>query len=277
MMASSALPGFVPVTPATLAAVPRRLIVSVEALDKHGKTDWSLTAPGPIAFQNFDNGMEGVVEKFEPFKQIQLSDYRGGDASSDIIGLNVEKTKQLFGRIWTRFQANYLTAVKAPLTSVRSIVWDTGTELWETARLAEFGKVDHVKPIFYGPLNAEFKALIDLAYSHDKNLIILHRMKKQYKITKSDKGESDAWTGRWERAGYSDMGSRVQLKVRLERDDSGGSSTFRCVVLDCRQQPSLNGRVFEGDECSFPYVAAEVFPSTTPLDWGLEELMAMGR
>ena len=56
--------------------IKRRLIISLEGPEKNGKTHFSLTAPGPIAFINFDIGHEGVIEKVIPEKKVFIQHYR---------------------------------------------------------------------------------------------------------------------------------------------------------------------------------------------------------
>jgi hypothetical protein len=47
-----------------------RLILSIEGLDKSGKSNLAFTAPGPLGYLEFDIGAEGVVEKFQDDKVI---------------------------------------------------------------------------------------------------------------------------------------------------------------------------------------------------------------
>ena len=55
------MPGFAPIKKLDRT----RLIVSVEGLEKRGKTHFAMTAPPPIAYFDMDIGAEGVVNKFE--------------------------------------------------------------------------------------------------------------------------------------------------------------------------------------------------------------------
>lgn len=245
----------------TRSEVRRRLIVSLEGLEKCGKTHLALTAPDPIAFMNLDNGFEGVVEAFvNDGKRIHLTDYRGKASMLKLLGMGTEDTKAYYAPIWTRFRADYLRAMESP--DIRTVVWDTGSEVWELARLAAFGKVDKVMPTSYGPVNSEFKALVDVAYSCDKNLIILHKVKKQYVL----KDSKEVWNGKYERAGFSSIGFLVQMVGRCFRD---GDNQFCMEVADCRHNAACNGRVFEGEECAFPWIASEMITGSTPMDWGL--------
>ena len=45
------------------AAVPRRLVCSIEGLDKTGKSHLAMSAPGPIVYVDLDVGTEGVIQK----------------------------------------------------------------------------------------------------------------------------------------------------------------------------------------------------------------------
>ena len=54
----------------------KRLVISVAAKEKEGKTHFLLTAPGPIALQSTDIGHDGVVQKFMSKKEIYESSYR---------------------------------------------------------------------------------------------------------------------------------------------------------------------------------------------------------
>ena len=139
------LPGFTRAN----GAVQRRLILSIEALEGVGKTRFTLTAPGPIAFLNFDYGLEGVVERSSYEKAIYVAsiklDFQGGKDQID----HAPPRREL-----QKFETNYQTALK----QARTIVIDTGTELWELMRLAAFGKLTQVMPHHYAPVNQEMDA-----------------------------------------------------------------------------------------------------------------------
>ena len=61
MPTATSTPPFLPGFTRANSVVRRRLILSIEALEGAGKTRFTLTAPGPIAFLNFDYGLEGVI------------------------------------------------------------------------------------------------------------------------------------------------------------------------------------------------------------------------
>ena len=243
------LPGFQ--SARTIKDKPR-LIVCVEGMPKHGKSNFSLTAPGPIAILDFDFGLAEILHKFSD-KEIQVcpqksAAFYGSDAVTDWVE-QLRKTKAA----WT-----------AALNSkdVRTVTVDTTTELWELLRMARLGKLTQVMPVHYGPVNAEMRGFIREALESDKNVIFTHKMTAKY--------VNDVWSGDYARAGFKDMGYLAQVCVRLTRDDDEDVAPldrFGLEVLDCRQNPEINGMKLEGEMVSFPLLASLVYPDVDAENW----------
>lgn len=245
--------GFAP-APTT---VNPRLILSVQGLEKNGKTHFALTAPGPIAVINFDTGLEGVVHKFATEKQIVHADYRveAGNGSADTIAGNAQK-------VWAKYMADY----KWALANMRTIVIDTGSELWELLRLARFGKLTQVMPHHYGPVNNEFRQMVKMAYDGSANVIFLHKMKDEYLNTVNSAGkEISNKTGKKVRVGFSDIGYLVQSNLLSEYDPE--AADFQITIRDCRQNASLNGEVVPAPLNDFPTIAQMILPDSLESDW----------
>jgi len=237
----------------------KRLILAVDGLEKQGKTHFALTAPGPIAYLDFDIGSEGVLEKFLAKKEIHLptEGSKQGRASFQLPikagqPVNIDECV----RLWEDFKKLYCNALQSE--GLRTIIIDTATEMWELLRLSRFGKLLQVMPHQYGPVNAEYRELIRLAYGFNKNLILLHKKKAQYINEKR--------TGKYERAGFSETGFLVQCNADVTREDDG-TGDFCLNVRDCRQNPDIAGEDFSGPMCSFPMLASFVFQGTSPKDW----------
>lgn len=226
--------------------VKPRLIVSISGLEKQGKTHFALTAPGPIAFFSTDIGEEGVVGKFAD-KDIYVMDV---DRADEDRASEAEES-------WEKFHSAYLALLRG--NDVRTLILDTATEIWELLRLARFGRLTQVMPYQYGPVNKEYRNLIREAYSHDKNLILIHKMKVKY--------VKDQKTDEWERAGFADTGFLVQINAQVYRYDPEDGGEFAVLVEDCRQEPSLFGEELSGDMCSFPWVAKMALPEVGPEHW----------
>ena len=136
-------------------------------------------------------------------------------------------------------------------SKVRTVVMDTASEVWELLRMAAFGKLDHVMPHHYGPVNAEYRGLLRMAYVSDKNLILLHKVKNEY--------INDKRTGNYERAGFTDTGFMVQVNVRCWRRLNGDKQlVFGMTIDDSRQNADVAGMELEGEMCSFPMLASVV-------------------
>ena len=234
-------------TPAKDIEFHARIIMSVCGLEKQGKTHFAFTAPGPIAIFSTDVGEEGVIEKFRDEKEMHVME----------IARIEEDSAEEAPPEWNKFRTAYYTLLKSD--DVRTVIVDTATELWELIRLARFGRLTQVKPYHYGPVNAEFRTLIRDAYSYDKNVILIHKMKTKY--------VKDKRTDEYERSGFSEMGFLVQVNTQAYRDDPEDGGEFNLWIKDCRQNKEMAGEVLEGDMCTFPMMAMMVLPDADPGSW----------
>lgn len=215
--------------------VQKRLIISIEGPEKSGKTHFALTAPPPIALIDFDTGLEGVIHKFHN-KEVYVSEYR--------LGLSL--TPDAYLPTWEKVKKDYGMALSSK--SIRTIIVDTATELWELCRLRHFGKLDKIMPHHYSAPNAEYRELIRVAYNSNKNVILLHKVKSEY--------VNDRNTGKLIRAGFGDTGFLVQANLRTARDIENG---FTVYIRDCRQNPDLAGMDLLGGMNDFPTLVSLVF------------------
>ena len=227
-------------------AVPR-IITSVAALEKQGKTHFALTAPDPIAFINTDVGTEGVIEKFahKVIYPIEIAREEG-------------ETQDTAIRELKRYKDAYHAALEEK--SVRSIVVDTSTEIWELYRMAKFGQLTEIMPYMYREVNKEYRDMVRKAYSYNKNIIMLHKMKEEY-VGKNK-------TGEYGLAGFKETDYLVQVNVRLYRYAPEDGGAFALYVKDCRQNPDIAGTELVDPMCSFPFLAATVLPDVDASHWG---------
>ena len=247
--------------------VKSRLILSVTGREKSGKTHFAMTAPGPIALISIDLGDEGVVQKFlDQGKQIVLSEYevpevKGGEK-------NEKAMMESCDAVWDKLVADYAWALK----HCRTLVLDTGTEIWELLRLARFGRVAQIKPHHYVEVNREYREFVKDAYNSSCNLIILHKAKAVWiDVADGKGGVKGRKTGDYERAGFADTGFLVQTNIetyripRNEREDTDDG--FRVKIVDCRQNANLDGEEFTTPMNTFPMLAQMILPSSDPSAW----------
>jgi hypothetical protein len=226
--------------------VKPRLIASIDGLEKCGKDHFSFTAPGPIAVISIDTGLEGVIQKFQKDKKIYVSDHQLPLTE----GMTIEKAAELSRVVWKGIRADYADALATP--DIRTIVCDTGTEMWESCRMSWFGKLTEVMPHHYAKPNGEWRNLVRMAFDGDKQVLFLHKLKDEY-VGKNR-------TGEFKRSGMSDMGFLVQMAGRCWKDAAVQAvpDKFHFLITDCRHKPELEGLDFPGEECNFPTVASWV-------------------
>lgn len=250
------IPGFVRAD----GAPQPRLIVAVDGLDKSGKTNFAFTAPGPIAYLPFDVGAEGVIEKFQQTKEIYVPK-ESYEARFENGKAKAEATTE-----FARFRTDYGRALK----SARSTIVDTASETWELLRLARFGKLTQVKPHHYTEVNQEFRDLVREAFDGSSNLILLHKVKAVWKDGPTAESKATK-TGEIERSGFSETGYLVQINILCWRIDSeereAGDLGFRAKILNCRQNPEIQGMVLENEQINFQTLGSMAMPDLDPAVW----------
>lgn len=239
------------------SVIQPRLVLAVAAREKQGKTHFTMTAPAPMVIFNADTGLEGVVHKFlAQGKRILVYNIPKPDLGSK----TVEKDAN---RVWQSLSDAYDEALRN--SAIRTIVFDTATEVWEILRLAYFGKITQVMPHHYVGCNAEFRKFLDRIYDTDKNLLLVQKMKAEY--------VNDKRTGEYEMAGFNDTPYRVQGVVYPFRVDAKGKlpdgqpvtkGTFGVRIFESRHNPVANDMYLTGELATFPFVASIIIEGTSP-------------
>jgi len=228
-----------------------RLVWRSYGPEKVGKNHFAFTAPGPIAVQSFDIGLEGVVEKFlRDGKDIRAVEYEfeKGDCSQEAAQV-----------LRDAFVEDYEKALKV----ARTIVWDTETELWDLFRYAEFGTNDQgvatTKPRDYVKLNSSYRDLIQQAYDTGVNLCLIQKVKERWKT--NEKG-SPTPSGVFEASGFKEAGYITQATLCHSWDKEEG---FGVYLANCRQNMGLAGETFYN--MTFPELATLIFGEESADSW----------
>jgi len=205
----------------------RRLILDVHGEPKTGKTHLALTAPGPIAYFDFDWGLEGVLPKLDRDDVFVIEMTPGGFLLTENAG-----NRAVFAREWEKFvQAN-----EEALREAQTIVYDTFTEAWELARLAHFAKNEKIRdltrvmPQYYPEVNAIFRSILRKAKLVDKHIIMVHKVREEW-IDGNP-------TGRKVVACMKDVPYNAQMGVTTVYDPKGG---FAATIDYSRHNPMLAG------------------------------------
>lgn len=249
-----------------------RIILSVEGLDKSGKTHFACTAPGPHAYQALDFGHEGVVDKFQAQGKEILVQSLGWAIPKDIRMDDHERVAKFVRQnVLNPYVEGYRASLEA---GARTVTWDTGGELWEAIRYAHFGRLEKVPAQFYAAANAEYRELIRLANVHRANLIILHQQKPEWNTIVEGGKTKSFTTGRMIASGNEKLPYLVQAKVETRfvpekihkrTKEIIEEAHFEVEILTCRHDPDLRGVVIP--DCDFPTLMAMIMPDVDPAEW----------
>jgi hypothetical protein len=231
------------------------MIVSSRGEDKDGKTQFGLTAPDPIAVFPFDNNTDELIQKWLKRGKKILTPNESLDYSA-------ATKKEEWQPVWDRFEEYWEDALNTE--SIRTIMADTFTEANELSRLAEFGKLSGNIPRTYDKINAKFKRLIDMTYKTDKNIILIHRLKDEYK--------NDARTGVRVLAGFGNIRYKVQINLLHKRDieyrdTAQGIEGFYIEIENCTQNETLTGTVLMEPNNTWIGLGCLAYPETGPWEW----------
>lgn len=234
----------------------KRMILSVEGLQKEGKTHFCMSAPEPICIHNFDFGLEGVIHKFA-HKELYEFKYRL-PAPLKIPGAPERSVGDLAKEVMEEFVTNY----RASLEQMRTVVIDTGTEAWELFRLASLGRLTEILPMQYAAVNAKFRELLRLGADYEVNVILIHKVKSEYL--------NDRATGKFVRAGFGDIGFAVQDSVKIYKDpkEKDPIQKFKLQVMESRHRESAAGTILSGEDVNFATLGNLLIPEFSVEEWG---------
>ena len=237
---------------------PKGILISIEGLQKTGKTEFGLSMPGPLYILNLNLSLVGVIEKhvksgkelYVQEIQIPLTKDLPGQAFTLLSGAATDQ--------WRKAILSLQEAIKDP--DIKSIFIDTGSELWDLLRVARLGKLTQVLPVQYAAVNAEFRQLLQILLTCKKNVVISHKVKPEY--------VNDQKTNRFERSGFGDIGYDVQADLRSDRDlKKDGADQYSITFGDCRANNEVKGKVLSGNSYNFLNVVKAIYPETTEEDW----------
>jgi len=242
-------------TYATSVVIPR-LTAAIIGREKQGKTHFALTAPGPIAIFDADYGLEGVVGKFTKEKKVLVYRIDMPYPESKTAGKEASD-------IWDQVHEAFDEVLRN--SEIRTVIFDTASELWEIARLAYLGKLEQVKPIHYGMVNAAFRRFLKKGLDSDKNILLIQKMKAEY--------INDSRTGDYEMAGFGDTPHIVQALIypfRARKTEEMWDGTpvtkgdFVVRVHESRHNPGFDDSYLVGPMATFPFVASTLIKDTIP-------------
>lgn len=253
-----------------------RVVACTHGQEKSGKNTWALSAPGPIVVIGLDANTEVscaraarggkeiiLLDKFKPPKEIK--------GKTDLQA----RAKKVLGEL----EAAVAAIVKHALP--RTLFIDTGTELYELVRLALLGKLTKVMPHNYAEVNTYMRVFLqDLMENEKLNIIITHKVKKEYgTMTDANGAKKEAWTGKYEMAGFADYLFQANLTAVHEfaskKVKGEIANTWSTTVLrSSENMQELANKRYENEENVFWQVAVGMWDGMgeggDPEYWGAE-------
>lgn len=216
-----------------------RLVVLVEGDEKTGKTHFALTAPGPIYYQSFNLGTEGLINRPGSEwadKEIWLAEYDLRELDELMLSGKPDLDRQaaIADGVWTRYLHNQFEAIDKAATSII----DCEDEVWELFRVARSGTPKPEKQ-GYLEISPEYRRTLNAFIQSDCNLIMIEKLKEEWNGSKP--------TGNKKRRGFKDAGFVAQVIVRTWKRRVNGSNEYGITVTDCRLKPDLEGMELPND------------------------------
>lgn len=244
-----------------------------------GKNHWAFTAPGPIGCMPLDQNFFYTAEKCA--KEMRKEIIWPKDAKEKLmrnpaylVGKSKEEIRKIYQEKMKWFDDQYYTLTEN--RDVRTIVIDTGTQLWDSILFRHFGRTDrdtddpqarNINNLGRGPANADITDYVTAV--EDKHLIVIHKSKQLWR------GGAPV-NGKMEMAGYSGVTYLVNAVIEHAKDEEthedrckkrGECQCFEVRIEDSQANPMLNGEVLKGYECDFESLAMKVFPESDERDW----------
>lgn len=249
-------------------------IAMIFGIGGHGKTTVALEAPGPIAYIDIDrrgsHAIAAALQK-DPKKKIF---YAGIDQPANISKLDDKGARAAGQKAVDKLRRNHELALQQSLKgNVRTVIWDTGTELGELFALSKQGRID-LKNDDYGKakgiIKVEYSKLIKMSRESNANLIILARAKTEPWV-------NGAPTGKYTYQGLDTMeyDSDWAGHIRIKREKGvGGKRKFEHEFEVTKDGITFTqmGAVYKEDDWSdlgslFVYASTMLFPDSSPDDW----------
>lgn len=252
--ASFARDGFV--SPDKLRGKLRHLLIGTDGWSNTGKSEFTMSAPGPGIQLCLDRGYEAMLDNPNPPKS------RRDDYAFKVIHVPLATQAEDFARYWKDFYAEYRKALDNK--DARTVVIDGDSDSWELQRLAEFGKLTQIPPIKYATVNASRRAMIARAFDSGKIVIFTNKLKDGYASQVAGDKEVRVKTGTDERQGFADQDYLYQVQLRHLYKDGN----FGVRIMRCKSDTSIQGMELWGEDCNFQSLVQTIYPAVPLSDWG---------
>jgi hypothetical protein len=251
-----------------------------------GRTDFLCHAPGPIAYVDIDGNAEDTVRKHQLDAQGRARIYYAAyerempaGIFATLQGADTEKALHEQTRNASLpLMLKLMRDVKGAAESgkFRTICIDTQDEIWQTIRLAHFGRLAKVPGHLYDKANADFRYFISTVKAAGVNLLMASKVEDEW-VNKTDERtgeEKRVQSGRKKRSGTDKVDWLVGAYFESRRiDRKGQMPKFELELKKCTRAPHCVGMVWSScneqgvNEIVFADIASMLNPDIDPAVW----------
>jgi hypothetical protein len=244
-----------------------------------GRTDFLCHAPGPIAYVDIDGNAEDTVRKYQfdgrGRTRIHYASYERempaglfatfqGAATDDQLH---KQTRDAALPLMLKLMNDVKTAAQSGF--FRSIAIDTQDEIWQTIRMAHFGRLAKVPGHLYDKANADFRYFTSTVKNAGVNLLMASKVEDEWINTTDNQGnDKRVQSGRKKRSGTDKVDWLVGAYFESRRiDQKGKAPVFELELKKCTKAPELVGTVWRDKEIVFADIASMLNPDIDPEAW----------
>ena len=261
----------------------RGILIGTEGRANTGKTEFALSAPGPILVLALDRQEQPCLDNPEP-PPTRREDFRIVPIE---MAMATATPQALSQTIWANFYMHFYMKALGN-ADVRTVVIDGDSDGFECQMMAEFGRTTQIPQIQRTSLNAARRSYIARAVSSGKVVLMTNKVKKQYETfydpvtgapvpdPQNPNQSKREWDGKsYERQGWNDheYGYGIQLrhlykepyvnKKGVEMPPSWGIQ-----ILMCKSNRKLEGDELWGSDCNVQTLLEYVYPNIPVSEWG---------
>lgn len=240
------------------------VVIEITGLPGTGKTDLALRAPGPVIHFGFDyHGAKRPAGRLtsqyaEKMKDVYLRTYSMKPRDRKV-GDDAEASVEMREQVILPFLEDYEMAIKG---GVRSIVIDTLDLMKQSQVISKWGKLEANSQLGYQEINAETARLIHMAREKELVLLLVTRMKEEYKeTTRADGKKTSQATGKFVKS--SNVATTHAVDAWIETLVEGAD--FKVKIVDAKTNKSANGTILVNPE--FHDIAMQIKPDVDPDAW----------